>query len=100
MSSGRKSIAVILLESSLQNNPDPHDFLNPERGRRKAARAATRCCDGRPSCAVSRRPGRHLSAAELTAAGRGAARSASGTWALVLVAEDQPPFLEVIGRHL
>ena len=29
MSSGRKSIVLILLEASLQNNADAHDFLIP-----------------------------------------------------------------------
>ena len=47
-------MAVTLLEAGLQNNADVHDFLIP-RGprRRKAARAATRCCPMR----VSRQPG-------------------------------------------
>src|SRR5438445_1606909 len=45
-------------------------------------------------------PDQALAAAELAAAGRSATRSAGRTGALVLVAEDQPPFLEVVGRHL
>src|SRR3954470_5294441 len=95
MSSGRKSMAVILCEGNPQNNPEVREFL---------LREAFALCRQRPRmvmilpCAVA---SGWLSAAELAAALRCAARrSARAARTLILVTEDQPPLLQIVGRHL
>src|SRR3954453_8610001 len=94
MSSGRKSIKAILCEAGPQNNPDVHDFLIRAHFVNGEARGRAGC----PS-AVLRLTKFRLPAAKLAALRRAAAGwSAAG--ALVLVAEDQPALLEVVGRHL
>src|SRR5712671_6076047 len=95
MSSGRKSMAVIICEGSPQNNAEVREFLLREGFR--AVLAAT--AQGHDFAMRGRVV--VLSAAELTAALRCAARrSARAAGTLILVTEDQPALLQIVGRHL
>src|SRR5216683_3506079 len=85
----------ILCEASPQNNPEVRFFgsidVRKPRGRH---RASTRSCP----CAISWQAAeRRLPAAELAA--RRCTTRGSATRALVLVTEDEPAFLQIIGRH-
>src|SRR5882757_3880911 len=95
MSSGRKSMAAIICEGSPQNNAEVREFLLREGFR--AVLAAT--AQGHDFAMRGRVV--VLSAAELTAALRCAARrSAWAAGTLILVTEDQPALLQIVGRHL
>src|SRR6266850_6496520 len=95
MSSGRKSMAAIICEGSPQNNAEVREFLLREGFR--AVLAAT--AQGHDFAMRGRVV--VLSAAELTAALRCAARrSARAAGTLILVTEDQPALLQIVGRHL
>src|SRR5882757_1495166 len=97
MSSGRKSMAAIVCEGNPQNNPEGREFLLREAAR--SGRQRPRMVMILP-CAVASSSS-CLSAAELTAALRCAARrSAGAAGTLVLVTEDQPSLLQIVGRHL
>src|SRR5712671_7579106 len=95
MSSGRKSMAAILCDGNPQNNPEVREFLlrEPFAPRRRRPRVVMIL-----PCAVA---SSWLSAAELAAALRCAARrSARAARTLILVTEDQPALLLIVGRHL
>src|SRR3954449_12102563 len=95
MSSGRKSMAAILWEGNPQNNPEVRELLlrEPFAPRRQRPRMVMIL-----PCAVA---SSWLSAAELAAALRCAARrSARAARTLILVTKDQPALLQIVGRHL
>src|SRR5437660_8141075 len=95
MSSGRKSMAGILCEGNPQNNPEVHDFSWRKAFALRWQRPRMAMI---PPCAVV---SWCLPAAELAAALRCAARrSARRAGPLVLVPEDQPALLQIVGRHL
>src|SRR4051794_1252790 len=87
MSSGRKSIGAIIFEGAHQNNPDGCDFCgrgaNAHDMMLSCALAGSWYTSAAPELAALWRP-----------AGTGRARP------LVLVAEDQPALLQIVGRHL
>src|SRR3977135_4518178 len=96
MSSGRKSICLYY------STAVPKPILRcrifgsrPDWRQEATVCASTGFCDAR----FDGRSEPDLPAAEL-AARRRTTRSSTTPWTLVLVAEDQPPFFQIIGRHL